>query len=71
MLIEKDSKDRFQCTVTRYNKKKKKKTIHYINLFSTTQQTKTKTGVYESKGRYFLLHNSLTDVRKKQKILYL
>ncbi|CAF0839847.1 unnamed protein product [Adineta ricciae] len=44
MLIEKDSKDRFQCTVT-----------------STTQQTKTKTGVYESKGRYFLAHNSLTD----------
>ena len=30
--------------------------------FSTTQQTKTKTGVYESKGRYFLAHNSLTDV---------
>jgi hypothetical protein len=29
---------------------------------STTQQTKTKTGVYESKGRYFLAHNSLTDV---------
>ncbi|CAF3552571.1 unnamed protein product [Rotaria socialis] len=44
MLIEKDSKDRFQCTVT-----------------STTQQTKTKTAVYESKGRYFLAHNSLTD----------
>ena len=52
MLIEKDSKDRFQCTVT-----------------STTQQTKTKTGVYENKGRYFLAHNSLTDV--KQKFIFL
>ncbi len=30
--------------------------------FSTTQQTKTKTGVYENKGRYLLAHNSLTDV---------
>jgi len=63
MLIEKDSKDRFQCTVTRYISHYLLYRLIFFHLYSTTQQTKTKTGVYENKGRYFLAHNSLTDVR--------
>jgi hypothetical protein len=48
-----------------YGDKVRKSLYRSIDLsfnFSTTQQTKTKTGVYENKGRYFLAHNSLTDV---------
>ena len=74
MLIEKDSKDRFQCTVTRYFFVCFSSFLFYflLEILSTTQQTKTKTAVYESKGRYFLAHNSLVDVRiskKKNEIL--